>query len=83
MQLITLDVDENPGMADLFVKQQDYTFPVLVAAGYFAAIQPEVSVPRTWIADKTGAIHLEKINSNEVNGSPTFVQDALDQLNRP
>ncbi len=83
VQLITLDVDENPGIADLFVKQQHYTFPVLVAAGYFAAIQAELSVPRTWIADKTGAIHLEKINSNEVNGSPTFVQDALDQLNRP
>jgi thiol-disulfide isomerase/thioredoxin len=82
VQLVTLNVDENPGMADLLVKKQHYTFPVLMAEGYFAQIQPALSVPRTWIADKTGAAHLEKINSNEATGSPTFVQDVLDQLKR-
>jgi thiol-disulfide isomerase/thioredoxin len=82
VQLITLDVDENPGKADLFVKQYHYTFPVVLAEAYFAQIQPALSVPRTWIADKTGTARLEKMNSNEVKGSPTFVQDVLDQLNR-
>jgi thiol-disulfide isomerase/thioredoxin/tetratricopeptide (TPR) repeat protein len=82
VQLVTLNVDENPGMADLLVKKQHYTFPVLMAEEYFTQIQPALSVPRTWIADKTGAAHLEKINSNDANGSPTFVQDVLDQLKR-
>jgi hypothetical protein len=81
VQLVTLDVDENPGMADLFVKRWNYT-TVLIAEGYFAQIQPALSVPRTWIAGKTGAVHLEKINSNEANGSPAFVQEVLDQLER-
>jgi thiol-disulfide isomerase/thioredoxin len=80
VQLVTLDADENPGMADLFAKKQHYTFPVLLGGGYFAQIKPAPSVPRTWIVDKTGAARLEKINSNEVNGSSAFVQDALDQL---
>jgi thiol-disulfide isomerase/thioredoxin/tetratricopeptide (TPR) repeat protein len=82
VQLVTLDVDENPGMADLLVRKQHYTFPVLMAEGYFAQIQPALSVPRTWIVDKSGIAHLEKINSNEPNGSPTFVQDVLEQLNK-
>jgi len=80
--VVTLNVDENPGMADLLVKRQHYTFPVVMAEGYFAQIQPPLSVPRTWIVDKSGAAHLEKINSNEANGSPSFVQDVLDQLKR-
>jgi thiol-disulfide isomerase/thioredoxin/tetratricopeptide (TPR) repeat protein len=82
VQLVTLDVDENPGLADLFVRQNHFTFPVLIAEEYFAQIQPPLTVPRTWIVDKNGVARLEKTNSNEVNGSPTFVQDMLEQLNK-
>ena len=80
VQLITFSVDENPGLSDLLIKKQHYTFPVLMAESYFAQIQPPLSIPRTWLLDKTGIAHLEKVNSNDPRGSATFVQDALDQL---
>jgi len=80
VQLITLSVDENPGMSDLLIKKQHYTFPVLMAESYFAQIQPPISIPRTWLVNKVGIAHLEKVNSNSPRGSATFVQDVLDQL---
>ena len=80
VQLITLSVDENPGMSDLLIRRQHYTFPVLMAEGYFAQIQPPLSIPSTWLVNKTGIAHLEKVNSNDPRGAATFVQDVLDQL---
>jgi thiol-disulfide isomerase/thioredoxin len=83
VQLITLSVDENPGLPDALLKKRHYTFPVLIAESYFAQVQPPLSIPRVWIADKSGTARLEKVVSSDPHGTATFVQDVLDQLKRP
>ncbi len=78
VQLITLNVDENPGMAEWLIRKSHFTFPVLLGESYFAA--KALSVPRTWIVDPDGIARLEKINSNSPNGAPDFVADVLARL---
>jgi thiol-disulfide isomerase/thioredoxin len=44
VQLITLNVDENPGLAELVVKKQHYTFPVVMWEAYFEQILPPLGI---------------------------------------
>jgi len=80
IQLITLNIDDNPGLAELLMKKLHLTFPVLLGEGYFAQIQPPLSIPRTWIIDKTGTAHLEKINGPTDLDSTAWVSDVVRQL---
>jgi thiol-disulfide isomerase/thioredoxin len=82
IQLITLDIDDNPGLVDLFVKKEKFTFPVIIAEGYFAQIQPPLSIPRTWIIDRAGTARLEKVDANAGAPGESWATDVLDQLSR-
>ena len=51
IQVLTLNIDENPGLVTPFMKKEGYTFPVLSA---FSVEEVKDFVPQTWVVDSHG-----------------------------
>jgi thiol-disulfide isomerase/thioredoxin len=59
VQVVTIDVDEDPGLLDAFVKAQHYTFPILLAKSLVDDLAPEMAIPRNWIVNGEGTLKQE------------------------
>lgn len=51
IQVLTFNIDENPGLVTPFMKKEGYTFPVLSA---FSMEEARGLIPQTWIVDSHG-----------------------------
>ena len=58
--VLTLNIDEEVGMVEPFMKENKYTFPVLLAQLY-AETQGVNSIPRNWIVSVDGKLMFEGI----------------------
>jgi tetratricopeptide (TPR) repeat protein len=59
--ILTLNDDENPGMAVQFMKDHGYSFPAALAYSYLNAVVPNIGLPRNWIVDRQGVRRLEAV----------------------
>ena len=50
IQVVTFNVDENPGLVHPFLKQHQYKFPVLLAHSSLAPCWTG-GIPQNWIVD--------------------------------
>lgn len=66
IQVISLNLDENPGVIEPFMEENGYTFPVLPATAFVEKLIPLLSLPRNWIVDPQGRIayQQEGLNTN-------------------
>lgn len=58
--VITFNVDDNVGLVAPFLKQNNYTFPVIPAGFLVTSLVPSLSIPRHWIVDAAGVVRLER-----------------------
>lgn len=49
VQVVSFNTDENSGAVEPFLKQNGYTFPVLLAQHFAEDLMPYFAIPRTWI----------------------------------
>ena len=57
VQVITLNVDENPGELEPFMKSRKYTFPVITGARkYVEDITGHFSIPMNWLVNQSAVI---------------------------
>lgn len=61
IQIITFNVDDNIGLVGPFLKQNNYTFPVIPAEFLVHSLVPSLGIPLNWIADTNGVVRLEKV----------------------
>jgi len=62
IQVVSISIDTNPGDVAPFLKEAQYTFPVLLPQpSYVEALVGEVAIPRTWIVDPNGVLRSEKV----------------------
>jgi thiol-disulfide isomerase/thioredoxin len=47
--VLSLNIDDNAGVVEPFLKGKGYTFPVLLAHGYVEQALGSVSIPRNWL----------------------------------
>lgn len=60
VQVVTLNVDEDPGLVEPFLKSNGLTFPVLTSAGgYVAKVTERLDIPQNWVVDRTGTVREE------------------------
>ncbi|MBI4908332.1 MAG: hypothetical protein HY820_32195 [Acidobacteria bacterium] len=59
--VVTLNMDDNPGLIEPLMKQLNLSFPVLLARELVEEIEPAWSLPRSWIVDTVGNIRLESV----------------------
>jgi thiol-disulfide isomerase/thioredoxin len=60
VQVLTLNIDQQPAQVEPFLVSYGYTFPSLFAADWFFSLGTDGSIPRNWIVDETGVVRLEQ-----------------------
>ena len=65
VQVITIGIDENPGLIAPFLAENHYTFPVVLAKPLVDRLMPSISIPRNWIADSAGVLRWESIGFDD------------------
>jgi thiol-disulfide isomerase/thioredoxin len=53
-QVISFNIDDEIGKVEPFIRQQGYTFPVLLARSYVDDLLGSVGIPQVWIVDARG-----------------------------
>jgi thiol-disulfide isomerase/thioredoxin len=62
VQVISIGVDENPGVIAPFLKENHYTFPVLFARSTLIDdLDGLGGIPRNWIVDSNGSLRFERL----------------------
>ena len=61
VQIITLNIDQDLGLVDPFVKEKGFTFPVLPAYSFVISLLDSVGIPQNWILDPKGAWRLTQL----------------------
>jgi thiol-disulfide isomerase/thioredoxin len=78
VRVLTLNIDDNPGVIEGYMKQRGFTFPVIAAREYVEGQLKVDGIPRNWIVDSEGVLRLER----QAGVSESFVQDVLAQVTR-
>ena len=77
--VITLNIDDEVGMVEPFMKDNKYNFPTLLAQT-FAEQQGVNSIPRNWIVSSDGKVMFEGIGFD--NDGEAFLKKALDVIEK-
>ncbi len=51
---MTMNIDEELGLVEPFLKEKGYTFPVLPAYAFVHELLESVGIPQNWILDTQG-----------------------------
>ncbi len=80
VQVVTFNVDDNLGVVAPFMKENQYTFPVIPAKFLVEQMVPSLGIPLNWILDANGVIRLERVGFDRENYS--WVEQALQALEK-
>jgi hypothetical protein len=80
IQVITLNIDQDAALVEPFLKQNKYTFPVLLAKPFVDGFAGPIGIPTTWISDAGGSIRLEVLGFS--GDSEEWQQETLAQMQR-
>jgi thiol-disulfide isomerase/thioredoxin len=78
LQVVTINVDDNPGLIEGYLKETNFTFPILPAKDLAGKIFPIIMLPQTWIVDAQGRRSEEQV----VGGSDDWVERTIAQMER-
>jgi thiol-disulfide isomerase/thioredoxin len=79
VQLLTLNIDEDIGMVEPFMKENKYTFPVILGQGYAEGLGV-YSIPRNWIVSVDGKLMFEGIGFG--NDGNEWIKRALEAIQK-
>lgn len=74
----SLNVDFDVGVVEPFIKENKYSFPVLLSGEWANDLRGE-GIPLGWIADRTFTVRLERLG---YDGSATWAEDTLAAIER-
>ena len=59
IQVITFNIDENPGEVEPYMKAKNYTFPVVMSARkYVEAVTEHFAIPMNWLVDRSAVLEM-------------------------
>jgi thiol-disulfide isomerase/thioredoxin/tetratricopeptide (TPR) repeat protein len=61
VQVLTLNIDENPGLIAPYLQNTNYTFPIIPATSLFVQIDQFMAIPRNWVVDANGVLRREQL----------------------
>jgi thiol-disulfide isomerase/thioredoxin len=61
VQILTFNVDDELGNISPYMKENRYTFPVLLAKDYVNDLLPLIAIPRNWVVDANGKWQWEQV----------------------
>jgi thiol-disulfide isomerase/thioredoxin len=80
VQVITLNVDDNTGLIEPFLKENNYSFPVLLAKSFIDAFTGPIGIPTNWISDRAGSLRLESLGFS--GDGEEWLKQTLEQMEK-
>jgi thiol-disulfide isomerase/thioredoxin len=77
VQVITLNIDENPGEVEPYMRANHYSFPALLLGRSYAESAGPIAIPQNWLVDASGTI-LQK--SGGFDGQADWPKRMLERL---
>ena len=82
VQFLSLNMDENPGLIEPFMKEHKLTFPVIPAYSYVQDTLHINGIPQNWIVDAAGTVKLKGIGYDATEKWEQGMTEAI-ETNRP
>jgi len=80
LQVITVSIDQNPGLVQPFVTKHELSMPVLFGAELVQEWwSGAISIPRTWLVDREGAVRYRQMGFSAA-GKDTWVAEARERM---
>jgi len=80
VQFITLNMDENPGIIEPFLKEHQLALTVVPAYNYVTETLKVMGIPQNWIVDSGGVVRLKGIGYDASEKWETGMRDAIDKV---
>ncbi len=82
IQVVTFNMDDNPGLVAPFMKDNGYTFPVVPARFLVHQIAASLPLPTDWVVDPSGVARLEHVGFDSSAESQNWVEKAIEALRK-
>jgi hypothetical protein len=80
VQFVTLNMDENPGIIEPFLKEHQLALTVLPAYSYVRETLKVMGIPQNWIVDSSGVVRLKGIGYDATEKWETGMRDAIEKV---
>jgi hypothetical protein len=80
VQFITLNMDENPGVIEPFLKEHQLAVTVIPAYSYVTETLKVNGIPQNWIVDSGGVIRLKGVGYDSTEKWETGMRDAIEKV---
>jgi thiol-disulfide isomerase/thioredoxin len=77
LQILTLNIDEDLGLVEPFMKEKGYTFPVMPAFSYVTTLLDGFAIPQNWIIDPRGVWRWTQIG---YGGEPDWIDVMIQRM---
>ena len=75
--IFSLNVDDEVGLVEPFMKENSYSFPVLLAASYVNRVVNSLGIPQNWIVDKAGVWQWQQLG---YDSDPDWERSMLEKI---
>lgn len=77
LQILTLNIDEDLGLVEPFMKEKGYTFPVMPAFSFVTTLLDGFAIPQNWIVDPKGVWRWTQIG---YGGEPDWIDVMIQRM---
>lgn len=77
--VLTVSIDENPGLVAPFTAKRGLTLPTLLGYEFYKQMANDGAVPRNWLIDDRGVLRLEQLGFDPDSVEP-WLEDLLAKL---
>jgi hypothetical protein len=82
VQFVTLNMDENPGLIEPFLKEHQLALPVLPAYSYVEDTLKVNGIPQNWVVDSKGVVKLKGVGYDATEKWEAGMIEAIEK-NKP
>lgn len=80
VQFLTLNMDDNPGVIEPFLREHQLSFTVLPAHTFVSDTLKVNAIPQNWIVDASGVIRLKGTGYDATNQWESGMADAIEKF---
>ena len=79
VQFITLNMDDNPGLIQPFLREHELSLTVIPASNYVTETLQVHGIPQNWIVDEHAVVRLKSVGYGPAEQWTTGVENAIDE----
>ena len=80
VQFVSINIDDNPGLIQPFLKEHQLSLCVIPAEGFARDTLKLEGLPQNWIVDGTGVVRLKGIGYDSTEKWVTGMKEAIERV---